>query len=328
MNACKICNREFASIRGLFRHINKGIHQLKSKQYYDMYLKNKPNSCIVCGKETKYISLSKGYMLYCSRNCLFKSEIRSQKISETKKGVIFSEEHCQNIAKSKKGKPSAFRGKHHTKESKKKLSDSQLGSVPWNKGRIGVYSEETLRKMRENHVSHDQFGCKNYMYGKKQTIESNNERSRSLMGRKMSKESINKTRMALLGKKSSEKTRRLISVNHADVGKDRNPNWRGGTSFLPYCHKFNDRLKDKIRERDNRTCQLCSTPENGHKHSVHHIHYDKENCYPDLITLCKSCNAKVNFNRNYHESLFMNKLNEKDLLFWIQYNNKDGVNNG
>lgn len=99
------------------------------------------------------------------------------------------------------------------------------------------------------------------------------------------------------------------------------PNWRGGISFLPYCEKFNQKLKQIIRKRDNHVCQLCNIKEENlisrAKHlSVHHVHYDKENCYPDLITLCPNCNSVVNFNRKHYESLFMNKLNDRGLLFW------------
>lgn len=99
-----------------------------------------------------------------------------------------------------------------------------------------------------------------------------------------------------------------------------NPAWNGGTSFLPYCYKFNNKLKDAVRTRDNYTCQLCGKIQGKRKHTVHHIHYDKENCYPDLICLCNSCNSKVNSKRKYYEELFMNKLNDRELLFWIKYN--------
>lgn len=102
--------------------------------------------------------------------------------------------------------------------------------------------------------------------------------------------------------------------------------WIDGRSFYPYCHKFTNRLKEAVRNRDSRVCQLCSCSEkdNGEKLSVHHIHYDRENCYPDLISLCRECNSKVNkiSDRKYYEVLFMNKLNEKGLLFWIKQNNK------
>jgi hypothetical protein len=92
--------------------------------------------------------------------------------------------------------------------------------------------------------------------------------------------------------------------------------WKGGISFEPYCPKFNHQLREKIRERDNRTCQHpdCGIKENGRRHAVHHIHYDKPNCTPDLITLCGRCNSKVNANRDYWEAYFMELLKKRGLL--------------
>ncbi len=93
-------------------------------------------------------------------------------------------------------------------------------------------------------------------------------------------------------------------------------NWRGGTSFEPYCSRFNKQLKERIRERDGHICQLChrTRSENKKKLAVHHIHYDKENCHPDLITLCAECSTKVNFNREYFEGLFMKNLESRGIL--------------
>jgi len=79
---------------------------------------------------------------------------------------------------------------------------------------------------------------------------------------------------------------------------ENSPNWQNGRSFLPYCPKFNDELKESIRNRDGRTCVLCGKGEilNGRKLSVHHIDSDKmqgcrgKNWY--LCALCISCNSR------------------------------------
>jgi len=97
-----------------------------------------------------------------------------------------------------------------------------------------------------------------------------------------------------------------------------NSSWIDGRSFLPYCQKFNKTLKIAVKERDNHTCQNCNEL-NLKKLRIHHIHYDKENCYPDLITVCVNCNSRANFNRKYWEELFMNKLNDRELLFWTKF---------
>jgi len=81
--------------------------------------------------------------------------------------------------------------------------------------------------------------------------------------------------------------------------------WRGGISYLEYPQEFNGGLKNHVRWRDHHECQLCGAPQNGTKHSVHHIDYDKKNLDPrNLITLCHPCHAKTNGNREYWECYF------------------------
>ena len=75
----------------------------------------------------------------------------------------------------------SFLGKTHSKESIEKMSESSKGKIPWNKGKTGIYSEESLKKMRD------------FRIGTKQTPESNLKRSKTLKGRVVSKESIAKT---------------------------------------------------------------------------------------------------------------------------------------
>lgn len=105
-----------------------------------------------------------------------------------------------------------------------------------------------------------------------------------------------------------------------DLTGEKSHAWRGGLSFLPYCEKFNTKLKDKIRNRDNCICQNCGVKENGEKHNIHHVNYDKENCYPNLITVCRSCNSIANSNRDKWEIFYMNKLNDRGLLHWTLNN--------
>lgn len=75
-------------------------------------------------------------------------------------------------------------------------------------------------------------------------------------------------------------------------------NWQGGKSFEPYCEKFNEVLKESIRNRDNRRCLLCEKSEilEGKKLAVHHIDGDKlqgcNNKQWALVTLCQSCHSK------------------------------------
>ncbi len=89
--------------------------------------------------------------------------------------------------------------------------------------------------------------------------------------------------------------------------KENNPNWNGGSSFGEYGLEFDYTLKRKIRRRDTWTCQDCKTKKG--EMIVHHIDYDKKNNRENnLITLCRSCHSKTNFNRENWTSYFKKKM--------------------
>ena len=188
--------------------------------------------------------------------------------------------------------PSGFEGRKHSEENKKIISEKLKRR--YSDGKYIVkrnVSEETKKKISLANK------------GRKPTEETRKKMSKS-----------QKKRLYLNGGKFSDKHRKNLSLNHADMSGEKSPTWKGGLSFEPYCFRFNSRLKERIRDRDNRTCQLCGDKENGHKLDVHHIHYDKQNCNPDLISLCHGCNLKSNSNRDYYENLFINNLKMRNLI--------------
>lgn len=81
------------------------------------------------------------------------------------------------------------------------------------------------------------------------------------------------------------------------------PQWQGGLSFQEYCSEWKDgEYKRDIKARDREICFLCGSE---NKLCVHHIDYNKKNCRPtNLITLCNTCNARVNWNRESWQSYF------------------------
>lgn len=114
-----------------------------------------------------------------------------------------------------------------------------------------------------------------------------------------------KSRESNVGKKRSQKTKKNISNS---LLREKNPNWLGGISFGLYGLEFNDDLKEVIRNRDRRKCQVCGKQEleSGEKLIVHHIDYNKRNNDPrNLIGLCRSCHGKTNHNRNYWINYFL-----------------------
>ena len=94
---------------------------------------------------------------------------------------------------------------------------------------------------------------------------------------------------------------------------------KGGTGIpyenSNYPQEFTPELKLKIRKRDNYKCQNCGMTEEEHiilysrVLEIHHIDYDKENCKENnLITTCKQCNIRVNYNRDYWTKYFKNLM--------------------
>ena len=119
-------------------------------------------------------------------------------------------------------------------------------------------------------------------------------------------------------KKNSEATRLGVLNLWQDpeyiekhIGKN-HPAWIDGSTII-YPLEFNRVLRESIRERDDRICQLCGKIEenNGQKLAIHHIDYDKGNCNSDnLISLCVSCHTKTNFNREYWIEFFQLKFED------------------
>jgi hypothetical protein len=82
---CKICQRNFDSARGLSNHIvgntfnrakrnTKTSHGISTKIYFDEFYKKQGDGiCKICGKETRFKGLTKGYDDYCSKKCCDKA---------------------------------------------------------------------------------------------------------------------------------------------------------------------------------------------------------------------------------------------------------------
>ena len=73
-------------------------------------------------------------------------------------GLKHTKESKAKMSYSARNRKSQRKGFHLSDERRKQISESQKGRIPWNKGKHGLYSEETLSKMRKanSHVITDE----------------------------------------------------------------------------------------------------------------------------------------------------------------------------
>jgi len=223
-----------------------------------MKIKNK--KCIICGSlfsknktESKPLFSKRNF---CSRECYWQSLVG-------RKLKPFSEEHKRKIGEGN-------RGKVHSKEQNKQHSDSLKGSIPWNKGKTNIYSEEILLKISIN-----------------TKIAMDNPDIRKIMSEKAT---------GKVGYFKGKKRPEFSGENH--------PNWKGGVT--PINEKIRKSLESKlwreaVYQRDNYTCQECGDKSCKGKIVLLNAHHIKPFCdYPELRfeidngkTLCEECHRET-----------------------------------
>lgn len=88
------------------------------------------------------------------------------------------------------------------------------------------------------------------------------------------------------------------------MAAEKNPNWAGGLSRMPYPWNFNA-ISKKVIERDAGICQNPSCAGTDGRMTTHHINYDKQDCREiNLIALCSACNSKANFGRDEWQRMY------------------------
>lgn len=92
-------------------------------------------------------------------------------------------------------------------------------------------------------------------------------------------------------------------------GGEKHPNWRGG--YEPYYGPNWHQQRRKTLERDHHICQICSAPENGRQHDVHHVipfkefglkRYREANKLENLVTICRVCHIRLEWLKYKNQS--------------------------
>jgi hypothetical protein len=223
--------------------------------------------CKKCGKIIYYKTI-----LYGSGMCKSCSHI----------GKKFSKKTKKKISGRLKGRISPFKNKKHTEKTKQKMSKSHVGMKlaqehkdKISKSRKGKkFTQEHLENLSKSHIIHGRYS-KNYQ---NYCMEKN------------------------CNKKISPNAKRCKSCS---IKGKNHWNWRNGLSKALYSIKFKY-IRKSIKQRDNYKCQNCGLTQKEHYKKykrdieIHHIDYDRFKCNENnLITLCKRCNIRANYNRDY-----------------------------
>jgi len=211
------------------------------------------------------------------------SEETKRKNRKANLGKVLSEEHKKKI-----GAGAVITRSKDSEETKRKRA-------------IGISIALTGRNLSEEHKKKIGTTMKSKSY--KRSLKTISKWKAKVIGRKNSKESIDRMRLAHLGAVVSIETRRKNSLARGGTGEL--------TSTKGSYTRFTESLREFIRDRGGRECQLCFIPEEKIKEKfsmrldVHHIDYDKKNYNPEnLIALCHSCHTKTTCNRDKWITLF------------------------
>lgn len=99
--------------------------------------------------------------------------------------------------------------------------------------------------------------------------------------------------------------------------------WKGGISYEPYCIKFNNEFRNRVRAYFGYTCFMCGMPQSAMNRvmSVHHVHYNKKACCDNspklFVPLCGSCHSKTTSAKD--RDSVMNEISE---LLHLYYSDK------
>jgi len=216
------------------------------------------------------------------------------------------------------------------KESKKKIAERMRNATPEHRFRLSLAN-----------------------LGRKATEEQKRKISEKLTGRIVSQETKDKISIAQKGKphkKHSQETKDKMSASHkkrthfnstekariksaelrrgthltekhkqaigkANSGKNCHM-WQGGISFEPYCPKFNNDLKKRIRAFFEHQCICCGKHENEHRYKLHchHVEYNKDACCNGkpvhFAALCIKHHMQSNYERTRWESMLHRIIDE------------------
>jgi 5-methylcytosine-specific restriction endonuclease McrA len=180
-------------------------------------------------------------------------------------------------------------GKHHSQETIEKIRKTSSGRT---------YGPQTSERKEKTRLAVT--GEKHWLFGKHHSEETKKKIGASLKG-------------IVRGPHTPEHSKKLGATRAGE----KHFNWKGGISFEPYCVKFNQEFKERVRGFFGYQCQMCGRVwhEGETKLSVHHVNFRKDSCCADgvlplFVPVCSGkCHCKTNYNRFFWEYWFTEMIN-------------------
>lgn len=230
------------------------------------------------------------------------------------KDPIKREEWIENMRRARLGKPSGMLGKHCSEDTKKKMSESKKGVPKSEEHKRKVSIALTGKKLSPDH-------CKNIGLSKKGQIPWNKGLAGHLSEATLKQLSESeKNKPPITEETRIKMSKAVIGAKNPMFGKTKelSSNWKGGVSFQPYCEKFNDKFKERVRAFFNYTCVECGRVwKHGEKRrfDVHHVNFRKDSCCnenvrPLFVLMCPSCHSRTGGNREFWEDWFTDIIDE------------------
>lgn len=200
--------------------------------------------------------------------------------------------------------PMMTRGDHHTDATKAKIAEAHRGNKNHNYGK--PRDPETCKKIsitkraQKVHAS----------------LETKTKMSLVRKGRKFSQAHRSALAARRIGYHHTEETKKKLSAASSRNCGEKASNWQGGLSFEPYCPKFNEDLKRRVRAYFENRCILCgmTAEENSENLSVHHVTYDKMICCNgkpvQFAALCHGHHTTTNYDRPRWEAILHRIIDE------------------
>lgn len=161
---CKICNKEISD-RGFGSHLIS--HQLTAKNYYDKFIKKENEGiCPVCGKDTPFLKLNKGYQTCCSISCSQKNPDTQKKINSTrlkKYGItnFFQNSDIQQKAEENANNQESVLKKKHTSQihyGTDNPAQSKIIQQKMQKTNLDRYGSKAYNREKGKHTMKEKYG--------------------------------------------------------------------------------------------------------------------------------------------------------------------------